>query len=156
MSEAAFRIEPVTDANFEKVIPLIGHYQRFYRQTPDEARNRRFFGQFVGGHNRVATLFVAIGKNEEAVGFATLYFVPSSLSARTSCVLNDLFTGVEARGQGIGRALLDHCREHARRRGFTSLDWQTEQSNTTAQRLYDKIGATRSSWFSYSLTSGNS
>lgn len=156
MSEVGFRIEPVTDLNFEKVIPLIGHYQRFYRQTPDEARTRRFFGQFVGGHHPMATLFVAIGKNEEALGFATLYFVPSSLSARTSCVLNDLFTASDSRGKGIGKALFEHCREHARRRGFASLEWQTEQSNGTAQRLYDKIGAARSSWFSYSLPCGNS
>lgn len=149
-----FKIEPVTDGNFEKVIPLIGQYQKFYRQVPDEARNRRFFGQFVGGHHPQATLFLALGDRGEAVGFATLYFLPSSLTARTVCMLNDLYTVPEARGKGIARSLVEHCRDHGRRRGFSSLDWQTEQSNSSAQRLYDKLGASRSSWYYYSLPSG--
>jgi len=156
MSQAAIpvKIEPVNDGNFEKVVPLIGQYQKFYRQVPDEARNRRFFGQFVGGHHPQATLFLALGEKGEALGFATLYFLPSSLTARTVCMLNDLYTIPEARGKGIARSLVEQCREHGRRRGFSTLDWQTEQSNTGAQRLYDKLGASRSSWYYYSLPSG--
>ncbi len=148
------RIETVNDGNFEKVIPLIGQYQKFYRQVPDEARNRRFFGQFVGGHHPMASLFVASGEKGEPLGFATLYFLPSSLTARTICILNDLYTIPEVRGRGIARQMVEHCREYGRRRGFSSLDWQTEQSNATAQRLYDKLGASRSSWYTYTLPSG--
>lgn len=149
------RIETVTDANFERVIPLIGNYQRFYRQNPDEARNRRFFGQFVGGHHPQASMFVAFDEKGDAVGFATLYFLPSSLSARTICVLNDLFSVPEQRGKGIGRALMEHCREYARRRGYPGLEWLTERTNDAAQNFYDKFGAMKSEWVSYALRAEN-
>src|SRR5262249_32270179 len=44
------RIETVTAAHLEKVLPLIADYQRFYRTEPDEERNRVHFSQFLEDH----------------------------------------------------------------------------------------------------------
>lgn len=148
-------IETVDAENFEQVLPLIAGYQEFYQRIPDEAANRKHFSQFLGGQHPLGIQFLAISADGRPLGFATLYFLPSSLSARTSCVLNDLFTSAEARKQGVGEALVRHCLEHAGLRGYASLDWQTAPSNTVAQSLYDRLGAKRVSWYHYSLaTSG--
>lgn len=144
-------VESVTAGNFDAVLPLIADYQRFYGQEPDPARIHAFFGQFVGGDHPLGVQFLA-RQGERLVGFATLYFLPSSLSARTYCVLNDLYTIPEARGQGVARTLIEHCRKAARRRGFSSLEWQTQKENSTAQRLYDRLGAEKTEWFTYSLS----
>ena len=143
-------IETVTRATFEAVLPLIAEYQRFYRAQPDAARNREHFSQFLEDHRR-GILFIARDAKAKVLGFATLYFFLSSVQARTQCILNDLYTVPEVRGQGIGRALIEHCRRHARQLGFDQLTWQTERSNETAQRLYDRLGAERSEWLTYSL-----
>jgi ribosomal protein S18 acetylase RimI-like enzyme len=145
------RIETVSARNFELVLPLIANYQEFYQRIPDEAANRRHFSQFLSGQHPLGIQFLALDSEGRALGFATLYFLPSSLAASTSCVLNDLFTVPEARKQGVGEALVRHCLEHAALRGYASLDWQTAPSNTVAQSLYDRLGARRVSWYHYSL-----
>jgi len=142
-------IETVTAATFELVLPLIAAYQRFYEATPDEARNRAHFSQFLGDHTN-GIQFIALDSGA-ALGFATLYFPFSSVSARVTCLMNDLFTVPEARGRGVGRALIGHCLRYAGERGFSGIWWQTAQSNTTAQRLYESVGASRSAWYTYTL-----
>ena len=144
------RIETVTAATFEQVLPLIADYQRFYEATPDQARNRSHFAQFLADHSQ-GIQFVALDDAGRAVGFATLYFPFGSVSARMNCLMNDLYTIPEARGLGIGRALILHCLAYAREHGFGSIYWQTAQSNTQAQRLYDSLPTTRSAWFTYTL-----
>ena len=142
-------IETVTRAHFERVLPLIAEYQIFYRAQPDEARNRAHFSQFLEDHSR-GVLFVAL-QDEQALGFATLYFPFSSVRARSVCLMNDLFTVESARGKGVGRALISHCRSYAHAHNFPELMWNTEQENFAAQRLYDSLGATRSAWLEYVL-----
>jgi len=144
------RIEMVTEETLESVLPLIAAYQESYGAEPNHDRNRSFFGQFAGGDNPVGVQFLAI-EGATAVGFATLYFLPSSTTARSCCLLNDLFTVTEHRGKGIGRALILHCKQYASAHGYGGIEWQTRESNKTAQRLYDSLGASRSSWYTYSL-----
>lgn len=128
------RIETVTVENFDRVIPLISRYQEFYQRTPDEAANRRYFSQFLGGNHPVGAQFVAI-----------------SADRTSSCVLNDLFTVPEARKQGVAKALIAHCLKQARLRGYASLDWQTAPSNSVGRSLYDGLGAECVGWHHYSL-----
>jgi GNAT superfamily N-acetyltransferase len=144
------RIEMVTAATFEQVLPLIAAYQRFYKAVPDEARNRAHFGRLLDDHN-AGVQFVALNEQGSALGFATLYFPLASVQPGVACLMNDLFTVPEARGQGVGRALIRHCLEYAREQGFKSIHWQTALDNHTAQRLYDSTGATRSAWYTYVL-----
>ncbi len=145
------KVQLVTPNLVDKILPLIADYQRFYRMTPSEARNRVFFRQLAEPGNPIGVQLVALDPDEAPLGFATLYFLPSSLSAGVSCVLNDLFTVHSTRGQGVGRALLIYARDYAEARGYGTLDWQTEKSNTVAQRLYDSLPASRSEWYYYSL-----
>ena len=64
------------------------------------------------------------------------------------CYLNDLFTSPEARGQGVGRALIEAVYDAARRAGSTRVYWQTHETNATARTLYDKV-AERSGFLVY-------
>lgn len=144
------QIETVTTATFELVLPLIADYQRFYQAIPDEARNRAHFGRFIDNHTD-GIQFVMLDDERNATGFATLYFPYSSVSAGSFCLLNDLFTIAEMRGHGIGRALIMHCAHYATTRGFRQIEWRTQESNTPAQRLYNSLDTSRSTWYSYTL-----
>ncbi|HET9676233.1 MAG TPA: GNAT family N-acetyltransferase, partial [Solirubrobacterales bacterium] len=66
-------------------------------------------------------------------------------------LMNDLFVTEDARGEGIGRALIEATVEVARERGAPYVEWSTAPDNATAQRLYDSTGAERSEWFTYEL-----
>src|SRR5262245_66417598 len=128
-------IETVTAATFEQVLPLIADYQRFYEATPYEDRNRKHFAKLLEDHD-LGIQFVALDDAGRALGFATLYFPLGSVSARVNCLMNDLYTVPDARGQGIGRAPILHCLAYARGHGSTSIFSQTAQSNARAQSLY--------------------
>ena len=65
--------------------------------------------------------------------------------------MNDLYVEPEARGRGVGRALIEASAEVGRERGAAHLEWATAPDNRTAQRLYDSIGASRSEWLEYEL-----
>lgn len=148
------KIETVTPATFEQVLPLIAAYQRFYQATPDETRNRAHFSQFLADHRR-GIQFIALGAEDVALGFATLYIAVGSVTPGEYCLMNDLYTIPEARGRGVGRALILHCLAYAQTRGFRGIEWQTALDNTTAQRLYDSLPTERSGWYTYTLAASN-
>jgi GNAT superfamily N-acetyltransferase len=147
------QIETVSAQTFEQVLPLIAGYQRFYKAEPDAARNRAHFGRLLDDHD-AGIQFVALDDSGQALGFATLYFPLGSVSPGVACLMNDLFVVPEARGQGIGRALILHCLSYAKARGFAKIHWQTALDNHTAQRLYDSLPTTRSGWYTYRLEVG--
>ncbi len=129
---------------------LIDDYQRFYKVSPDSERNLRFFSDFLS-HPTQGVQFVAVDTQGAPIGFATLYFLPSSLNAKPYCLMNDLYSVPLWRGKGVGKALIAHCRSVAKQKGFSSIEWMTQDSNTTAQKLYDSLPAEKTKWFYYSL-----
>lgn len=149
MSEVTTRV--ATDV--EPLLPLIAGYQRFYGATPDMVRNRAFFARLIGT-NDIGTLLEACAGNE-ILGFATLYWSRSSVSARDVVLLNDLFVIPEARSRGVGRALIAAAAEVARERGAGALNWVTHPDNSAARRLYDSLGATADTWVEYTLELGS-
>jgi GNAT superfamily N-acetyltransferase len=64
------------------------------------------------------------------------------------CYLQDLFVSDDARGSGIGRALIAHVYAGARRRGASRVYWLTHESSHNAMPLYDRI-ADRSGFIQY-------
>jgi GNAT superfamily N-acetyltransferase len=143
-------IAPIAAAEFERLLPLIAAYQRFYEvDHVDEERNRAFFRRFLAPSEDGMLLGARDG--EEIVGYACLYWHFSSLVAAETVLMNDLFVGEAARGRGAGRALIEASAGVARERGAAYLEWATAPDNHTAQRLYDSTGAERSEWVQYEL-----
>ena len=133
----------------EDVLPLIAAYQRFYGvESPDDARNRDFFARFCDGG---AGVLLQACEHGHVAGFACVYWTQDSISACDVAVLYDLFVEETRRGGGIGRALIDAAASEARDRGLPALSWLTAVDNGRAQRLYDSLGADRSTWFEYTL-----
>lgn len=146
----ATEIGPVAPEQLEELLPLIAAYQRFYRaEEVDEDRNRAFFGRFLAPSED--GMLLAARRDGELLGYACLYWHFSSLAAAETVLMNDLFVVEPARGEGIGRALIEASAAVARERGAHTLEWATEPENGTAQRLYDTTGAERSQWVAYEL-----
>ncbi|MES2846253.1 MAG: GNAT family N-acetyltransferase [Pseudomonadota bacterium] len=73
------------------------------------------------------------------VGFALHMHHPSTWVMGDDCYLEDLFLGPDARGKGLGRALIDDLIAIARAKGWHRLYWHTDEGNTTARKLYDQF-----------------
>lgn len=65
-----------------------------------------------------------------------------------TCYLQDLFTAEFARGQGVGRALIEGVYERARTAGAERVYWQTHETNVVAMKLYVQV-AERSGFVVY-------
>jgi GNAT superfamily N-acetyltransferase len=144
------RIEPVTRQQLEALLPLIAAYQRFYEaEEIDGGRNRAFFRRFLAPSDD--GLLLGAWDGERLLGYACLYWTFTSLVPAEVVLMNDLYVMEEARGQGVGRALIEAAADVARERGAHHLEWVTAPDNAAAQRLYDSTGAEREEWIAYEL-----
>jgi GNAT superfamily N-acetyltransferase len=73
------------------------------------------------------------------VGLVHFLFHRSTTRIEPVCYLQDLFTSSEARGQGVGRALIEGVHAQARDAGAKRVYWQTREDNVAARRLYDQM-----------------
>ena len=85
------------------------------------------------------------------VGFATIFWSWSTLSASRIGVMNDLFVAPDARSAGVADALIAECATRCKAHGASSLGWQTAKENHRAQAVYQRVGAVREEWLDYSL-----
>jgi GNAT superfamily N-acetyltransferase len=73
------------------------------------------------------------------LGIVHYLFHPVTWAAGPRCYLEDLFTSADARGQGVGRALIEAVYAAADARGADQVYWLTQEFNATARRLYDQV-----------------
>lgn len=93
---------------------------------------------------------LAVSAAGEAVGLVHHHLMHRSLGGSMTCYLSDLHVAPEARGQGAGRAMIEHVRAVARARGLPGLRWPTAESNAEARALYDSF-APRTEFVLYSI-----
>jgi GNAT superfamily N-acetyltransferase len=82
------------------------------------------------------------------LGLTHYLFHRSTTAVEPLCYLQDLFTSEAARGNGVGKALINGVYEQARRAGSPRVYWQTHETNLTAMLLYNQV-AERSGFVVY-------
>lgn len=146
-------IRQATPADLDLVTPLFDGYRQFYRQTSDLPLCREFIADRL--RRKDAVIFLA-QQDGQALGFVQLYPAFSSTAGRPgrSWLLNDLYVVPEARGRGVGRALMERARRLGEETGARSIELATEADNRTAQALYESLGYRRDEVWVYGLTLG--
>lgn len=124
--------------DLDALVGLFEDYRRFYRAPADAEGARRFLHERL--ENGDAVILLARSDAGEPVGFTQLYPSFSSVRMKRLWILNDLYVTGEARGRGIGRALMDAARRRAREAGVSILALATERDNHLAKRLYASCG----------------
>lgn len=146
----AIVIRPVEPVDFTQWLPLWDAYNAFYgrqgktalpRAVTDETW-RRFFDSAVPLHAVVAE------SEDRLVGIAHYLYHLSTSASDLTCYMQDLFTAPAARGQGVGKALIEAVCAAARAEGVARVYWHTHETNATARRLYDAV-ASRSGFIVY-------
>ena len=145
-------ITTVTEDDLPELLLLMRAYCDFYEVDPSDDALLAMSRTLIDDPELEGTQLIARDGEGRAVGFATIFWTWSTLSASRLGVMNDVFVAADARGSGHADALIAECAERCRPRDATELAWQTAHDNLRAQAAYDRVGATRDErWLDYSL-----
>lgn len=114
-------------------------YLRFYETALPEEIYRSTFARMLSGNEHEFHGLIA-EVDGRPVGLAHYLFHRHGWRIENVCYLQDLYADPEVRGQGIGRALIEAVYAAADAEGAPAVYWLTQEFNTTARRLYDRIG----------------
>lgn len=78
--------------------------------------------------------------SDHLLGIVHFLFHEDTWSTAPACYLQDLYVDPAARGTGCGRQLIEAVAAAARAAGANDPYWLTHETNTTARRLYDRLG----------------
>jgi GNAT superfamily N-acetyltransferase len=144
------QIARAAEADLGALLPLMRAYCDFYEVGPSDQALLELARALIADPDREGVQLVA-RETGEPLGFATIYWSWATTIAARIGVMNDLYVAPEARGKGVADALIDACVEECRRHGASKLTWQTARDNVRAQRVYERLGASRSDWIDYAL-----
>jgi GNAT superfamily N-acetyltransferase len=142
----------VTAADLPELLPLVRAYCDFYEVAPSDQALLAVSRALVADPDREGVQLIARTESREAVGFATVYWTWDTLIAARVGIMHDLFVVPAARGTGAADLLIHACVDECRRHGAAKLGWQTAHDNKRAQRVYERMGATRDEWVDYWLS----
>ncbi|MFY8194957.1 GNAT family N-acetyltransferase [Novosphingobium sp. B1] len=133
-------IRPATAADLPLVAELIRDLAE-YEKLADEVRfDETVMGEKLFGPRPYAE--VVIGEIDgKAQGFALFFHNFSTFEGKPGIYLEDLFVKPEARGSGLGKALLSHLAALAVERDCARLEWSVLDWNEPAIGFYKSLGA---------------
>lgn len=129
-------------------IEQLADYERLRHQvaaTVDDLRASLF-----GPRPAAEVLIASLGGRD--VGFALFFSTFSTFVGRPGMHLEDLFVVPDARGAGVGRALLTQLAAIAEARDYGRLEWNVLTWNAPAIAFYERLGAfVLDDWQTYRL-----
>lgn len=132
-------VRRVVASDEEAWLKLFRDYVVFYKASVPEEIIAQTWRRLLNQDDNMMAL-IATNDAGKALGIAALVFHRSTWSAAWYCYLEDLFVAPEARGSGVARALIEATYAEADSRGATRTYWATQESNSTARALYDRVG----------------
>ena len=127
-----------TDAGLiAALIRELAEYEKLLHECHATAEN---IGLSLFGEKPQAECLIA-ERDGVAVGFALFFHNYSTFLAKPGLYLEDLFVRPEARGHGVGKALLGQLAKLAIARGCGRFEWSVLDWNAPAIAFYQSLGA---------------
>ena len=130
-------VRPLRTEDREQWQPLWDGYNLFYERPnlPADITEVTWDRFFDPGEPVFAAVAEVDGK---VVGLVHYLYHRSTTMIEDVCYLQDLFTAPEARGLGVGRALIEYVYGEAAKAGSRRVYWNTHEDNP-ARKLYDRV-----------------
>jgi GNAT superfamily N-acetyltransferase len=132
-------IRAVRPDDFAAWLPLWQGYQAFYRVAISPATTEVTWARLLDPAEPMAAA-LACHEDGRALGLVHTIRHRSCWTIGDYCYLQDLFVASDARGLGLGRALIEHVHRAAAASGCARVHWLTHETNQDAMLLYDRIG----------------
>jgi GNAT superfamily N-acetyltransferase len=144
MSDIIVRAAQRDDINvIHNFILALAEFERLLHAVKAD---RATLAHYLFGPKPMAEVLIAEHRDAEKVakpvGFALFFHNFSTFEGRPGLYLEDLFVLPDARGKGVGRALLGRLAQLAIERDCARLEWSVLDWNAPAIAFYRSIGAT--------------
>ncbi len=133
-------IRPATPADVPTILRFVRELAAFEREPDAVEATEPMLADALFGAQPAAEAVIAEGASG-AVGFALFFHNFSTWKGRRGLYLEDLYVTPDARGAGVGAALLRHLAGLALERGCARFEWSVLDWNEGAIRFYRALGA---------------
>lgn len=130
-------LQPADEADWRR---LWRAYLAFYETDLPEAIYRTSFARLVDPGVTDYHGLLAL-RGDRPVGLVHFIYHRHGWQIEDICYLQDLYVDPEARGSGLGRALIEAVYDAADAAGRPNVYWLTQSFNAQARALYDRIGS---------------
>ena len=137
----AATVRPASHDDLPQLAELFDLYRQFYGYAADRAAASAWLQARLAAGD--AALWIGFSAEGEAAGLCQMYRSLCSLDLAPIWILNDLFVRPSARGQGLGRRLMNAAQQHAEAAGASRLELTPARTNLLAQQLYASQGWVR-------------
>ena len=138
-ARAAVSVRPLAPGDHAEWRRLWTAYLAFYEATVAEEVYGTTWARLMGEDPRDVRGLLAEVEGRP-VGLTQFLLHRHGWKTRDVCYLQDLYADPDARGSGVGRALIEAVYAAADAAGAPDVYWMTQDFNATARRLYDRIG----------------
>jgi GNAT superfamily N-acetyltransferase len=146
------RIEKANEKHLPLILSFIKELAEYERLSHEVVATEASLRETLFGERAAAEVVIAYYENE-AIGFALFFHNFSTFLSRRGLYLEDLYVRREARGKGIGRALLVYLARLARERNCGRFEWSVLDWNEPAINFYKSLGAVpMDEWTTFRLT----
>ncbi|MEJ5217746.1 GNAT family N-acetyltransferase [Cognatishimia sp. D5M38] len=136
--------QPSDIAALEPLFQALYAHETPNAAAPDDATCARHIKRLLD-EETPHDLIIAWGTDGRSLGLVAVARVTSISDPRpdnwTQIDLKELFVLPEARGQNIGRALMEWVQAYANRTGACRIDWHVKSDNADGIRFYERFGA---------------
>ena len=133
-----FKIIEADENNIKQIGELFDLYRQFYKYDSDISKSTNYIQERV--IKKESKIFVAIDKDNKALGFVQLYETFGSLDLGKIVILYDLYVKEEYRKNNIGKELMLASHSYAKKIGAKRIQLSTAIDNSVGQSLYESLG----------------
>lgn len=144
--ETGMEIRQATMHELEDLSKLFDEYRQFYGIEPDVSSAKAFLQLRLALKESVIFVALVDGK---IIGFTQLYPTFSSIALQCAYILNDIYVTEDARGQGVGKALMEKVFRYCEQQGARYVTLQTAADNVNARKLYEKLHMKQDEYCNY-------
>ena len=137
MSES-LTIRPIKPEDKDAWRTLWTAYLEFYESSVSDAVYDATFARLLSDEHPDQNGFLAV-QGDTPVGLVHYIYHPHNWRLEKTCYLQDLYADPTVRGQGVGRKLIEAVYARADTDGCPSVYWLTQDFNSEARKLYDRI-----------------
>lgn len=127
------------DSHVAALLPLVRAYHEFEQISLSEQQRHDAVLPLLGPDSQVGRVWL-IFTSQKVVGYVALCFGYSIELGGRDAFIDELFLIESARGQGIGKQVLEFVIRQAASLGVAALHLEVSRANDRAKRLYSRAG----------------